>query len=126
MNRLKKRIAKNTFFTARIWWPTRIVLDNGDGTFDFLTLGFGAKVVCQIKQSMKAPMPTLEYIDYSSYEAQWLENIRETCSTLLGMSNEESESTAKLMLRKYGLDTYIRDALLDHFGDRIDKENLQG
>lgn len=126
MNKLKKRIAKNTFFTARLWWPTRVVLDNGDGTFEYRTMGFGAKVVCQIKHSMKAPMPTIEYIDYGKYEAQWLESIREACSTLLGMSDEESRATAKLMLRKYTLDTYTKDALLDHFQDRIDESNLQG
>lgn len=125
MKKVIKTIAKNTFFTTRLWIPKRVVLMNMDGTFNITRIGFGQRVMCQVKSSMRSPMPTLEYYDFEKYQAEWKTNVVMICSAVLGLPSNECVATAKQLLRKYSVDVLYATAMLDHFGDRITAEDLK-
>ena len=125
MNKILKNIPKNTFFTTRLWIQQRVVLAGPNGTFNIVRIGFGQKIMCQIKVGLRSPLPTVEYLDHAEYTSVWLGNIVTVCSTMLGMPEDECAESAKVMLAKYSVDTYFKEALLDHFSERVTEEEFK-
>lgn len=126
MNKLLKVTPKNTYFSTKIWWPTRIAFPQPDGTFAIRVLGFGERVMCQVKHNLKSPLPTLEYVDYQEYANQWRESVEAIAINVLNLDDEDARGISKQLLNKYGVDTPYREAVLNHFENHLESDDLKG
>lgn len=71
-------LSKNEVKVVRIWWPTRMLICDGHGNYQYRLVKFGEKVAISPRKPMGAVAPTLSVRSMDCFMEAWFDSAQAT------------------------------------------------